>query len=220
MYLSNMIITVGSNKGGTGKTTTATNLVVALARDGKDVCLIDADFQRSSSRWQQNREDCNVKPVITLIEKYDNISTTVKNLEQKFDHIIVDVAGRNSKEMMTGMSVSDVLLSPHQASQLNLETIQELRNQIERVKNFNEKLVCYILHTMANTNPSVKKKEKNDFDNFLYNCHELKLLNSCLFYRKIYRDMMSYGRSVIESNNLSARNEILELVKEINRADN
>jgi chromosome partitioning protein len=38
-----MIITIGSNKGGTGKTTTATNISVALATKGKDVCLVDAD---------------------------------------------------------------------------------------------------------------------------------------------------------------------------------
>jgi chromosome partitioning protein len=36
-----MIVTIGSNKGGTGKTTTASNLAVALAVQNKDVCLVD-----------------------------------------------------------------------------------------------------------------------------------------------------------------------------------
>ena len=40
-----MIIVVGCNKGGAGKTTTAINLTVALALKNKDVCLVDADPQ-------------------------------------------------------------------------------------------------------------------------------------------------------------------------------
>ena len=212
-----MIITIGSNKGGTGKTTTATNLTVALAKSNKDICLVDADFQRSSSKWQQDREDSNLKPTVTIIEKYDNISTTVENLRDKFDYIIIDVAGRNSREMITGMSVSDILLSPHQACQLDLDTIQELQNQITKIRDLNTDLVCYVLHTMANTNPRVREKERNDFDSFLSDYHELKLLNSCLFYRKIYRDVMPCGKSVIESNNLLAKNEILELMKEVTK---
>ena len=53
-----MIIVVGCNKGGAGKTTTATNLAVALAMQGNDVCIVDADHQRSAARWHQDREGC------------------------------------------------------------------------------------------------------------------------------------------------------------------
>ncbi len=45
-----MITIVGCNKGGAGKTTTAVNIAVGLARDGFDVVLVDADAQRSASR--------------------------------------------------------------------------------------------------------------------------------------------------------------------------
>ena len=44
-----MIIIVGCNKGGAGKTTTATDLAVALALLGKDVCLVDADPQANAT---------------------------------------------------------------------------------------------------------------------------------------------------------------------------
>jgi chromosome partitioning protein len=216
-----MIVIVGSNKGGTGKTTTATNISVALASRKKDVCLVDADFQRSSSRWYQDRQESKLIPSVTLIEKYDNISNTIEDLGKKFDYVIVDVAGRNSREMITGLSVSDILLSPHQASQLDLDTIQELQNQITRVKDLNPSLKkCYILHTMANTNPAVKTKEEADFINFLSDYPDLNLLKSSLYYRKVYRDVMPCGKSVIESKNLFAKTEILELVNEVFGNDN
>lgn len=210
-----MIITIGSNKGGTGKTTTAINIAIALATQKKDVCLVDADFQRSSSRWHQDRQESKIMPPITLVEKYDNISTTLEELDKKFDYVIVDVAGRNSREMITGMSVSHVLLSPHQASQLDLDTIQELQEQIARVKDINPRLVCYVLHTMASTNPTVRTSERKEFEDYLQDFPNLKLLDSCCYYRKIYRDVMPLGKSVIESTNSLAKNEVLDILDEV-----
>jgi len=210
-----MIVIIGSNKGGTGKTTTATNIALALAYSNYDVCLVDADFQRSASRWHQDRQEAKLMPSITLIEKYDNISTTLEELDKKFNYIIVDVAGRNSREMITGLSVADVLISPHQASQLDLDTIVELQEQIIRVKDINPKLSSYILHTMASTNPTVRTNERKEFFEYLSDFSQLKLLNTCCYYRKIYRDVMPLGKAVIEYNNLQAKNEILELIKEV-----
>lgn len=210
-----MIITVGSNKGGTGKTTTATNIAIALAYQKKDVCLIDADFQRSSAKWYHDRQESQLLPTITLVEKYDNISNTIQELNKKFDYIIVDVAGRNSREMITGISVSDILLAPHQASQLDLDTLKELNEQIIRVKDLNPNLISYVLHTMASTNPSVKSNERQEFQEYLNDYPLLTLLNSCVYFRKVYRDVMPAGKSVVETTNIAAKNEILNLINEI-----
>lgn len=179
------------------------------------MCLVDADFQRSASRWNQDRQESKLLPSITLVEKHDNISSTIEDLNQKYDYVIVDVAGRNSREMITSLSVSDILIAPHQASQLDLDTIEELNTQITRIKDLNPKLLAYVLHTMANTNPSVKDTERIEFTEYLNDFVNLTLLNSSCFYRKVYRDVMPLGKSVIESNNLVAAEEIDNLVKEV-----
>lgn len=41
-----MIVLFGGEKGGTGKSTLATNLAVWLARQGRDVLLVDTDRLR------------------------------------------------------------------------------------------------------------------------------------------------------------------------------
>ncbi|MCK7592435.1 ParA family protein [Pseudomarimonas salicorniae] len=50
-------ILIASSKGGCGKTTLATNLAVALAHAGQQVCLVDADPQGSSRDWMSARGD-------------------------------------------------------------------------------------------------------------------------------------------------------------------
>ena len=134
-----MIIIIGSNKGGSGKTTTATNLAVGLAMQGKEVCLVDADAQRSASRWHGDRTNNNIVPEVTLVEKRDNISQTITTLNDKFDYVIVDVAGRNSREMITGATVADMIIAPHQASQFDLDTLEELQQQVIRIRDLNPK---------------------------------------------------------------------------------
>lgn len=110
-----MITIVGCNKGGAAKTTTAINLAVGLALKGFDVCLVDADAQRSASRWYAEREEADISPRLTLIEKRDNISSTLRSLDEKYDHVIVDVAGRNSKELITGGTVAHQIIAPTSA---------------------------------------------------------------------------------------------------------
>jgi len=52
-----MIILLGSQKGGCGKSTTAVNLCAELAQTGADVVLVDADRQGTAARWVQDRQE-------------------------------------------------------------------------------------------------------------------------------------------------------------------
>jgi chromosome partitioning protein len=209
------ITLVASNKGGVGKTTTATNIAVALAQAGLDVCLVDADRQRSASRWHAEREDAGIEPRITLIEKLGRISMTLRTLSEKFDHVIVDVAGRNSDELLSALAVAHTVIAPHQCSQLDLDTLSELQIQVSAALNINPNLRTLAYHTMASTNPSVRETERREFLEFLSEFPEIQPLQSVGFYRKAYKDVMSFGRSVLEGDNAQAIAEVRSLVKEV-----
>ncbi|AXF78881.1 hypothetical protein AV903_21415 [Erwinia tracheiphila] len=124
MDISDKLKIIACNKGDAAKTTTAVNVAIGLALQGHDVCLVDADAQRSASRWYAVREQADMSPTLTLIEKRearsekrearsekrDNISQTLRNLDQKYSHVIVDVAGRNSRELITGGTVAHQII--------------------------------------------------------------------------------------------------------------
>ncbi|WP_334473065.1 AAA family ATPase [Arsenophonus sp. PmNCSU2021_1] len=209
-----MITVIGCNKGGSAKTTTATNISIGLALKGHEVVLVDADPQRSASRWYSEREQACLEPKITLIEKRDNISQTLRSLDDKYEHVIVDVSGRNSRELITGCTVADQIIAPHQCSQLDLDTLIELQQQLDAIRDLNPDLKAYCYQSMATTNPILQTNERYEFLEFMKEFDAIISLNSFGCYRKVYRDVISEGKSVLESCNEKAKNEIFSLLEE------
>jgi len=71
-----MIIAVASGKGGTGKTTLATNLAVTLARDGRAVTYIDCDVEEPNGHLFLNPQIQESRPVNLLVPDVDNDKCT------------------------------------------------------------------------------------------------------------------------------------------------
>ena len=212
-----MIILIGSNKGGCGKSTTVINLAVAYAKAGKDVLVIDADRQSTASRWSTDREYYNVMPYIQVLQKYDNLQPSLAQIKDKYDLILVDVAGRNSRELLSAMLAADLLVCPLQCSQPDLDTLSELKEQVIRAGDFNPNMKTYLYQTMASTNPKVKEKERSDFKEFVGQYEQFKLLQSVNYFRKVYKDTMSEGKAILEFTNPEATEEVSSLYNEINQ---
>jgi len=210
-----MITVVGGNKGGSGKTTTASNLAIALAHEGHDVCLVNGDLQRTAAKHHAEREASGVEPTFTLIEKFDNLTQTLRALDEKYDYVIVDVAGRNSREFITSGVVAHQIIAPLQCSQPDLDTLTELAQQIEAMRDLNPELKVYCLQSMATTNPVLRGNERKEFLDYLEEFPTIETLQTVICFRKVYRDCMSNGTGVIETNNEAAKAEIKQLMKEV-----
>ena len=208
-----MIILVGSQKGGPGKTTIAVNLAVEYARRGDDVCLVDADPQRSAARWHADREEQGHEPAIACVEKIGSIHQTLQDLATRYDVVIVDVAGKDSKEMRTGMTAADKLVVVVRPSQLDLDTLGHMTEGIDQALDFNPELDVRGLITQAPSNPNIT--ERTDAGEYLADYPRIRPLETVIYERKAYRDVVGEGLGVVEWSNPKAKAEIQELAAEL-----
>ncbi|CAC9537052.1 Chromosome (plasmid) partitioning protein ParA [uncultured Gammaproteobacteria bacterium] len=209
-----MIILVGSQKGGCGKSTIATNIAAALATDGKDVMLVDADRQESSSNWALDRSENEDLKKVHSVQKYDDVRPTILDLKERYEYVIIDAAGRDSTELRTSMIVADALVMPVRPSQFDLDTVPRMQEIYNDAKILNSDLKFFSVITMGPTNPIIN--ESRDAQDFFKNYSEITLLGTIIRERKVYRDAISgIGKGVVEMDNPKAKKEINDLLQEI-----
>ena len=201
-------------KGGPGKTTTALNVVVAHAQAGRDVILVDADPMRSLARWHSDRAANGVQPAIACVEKLGALHETLADLDERYEIVVVDVAGRDSREMRTAMTIADQVILVTRPSQFDLDTLDHLNDVLSAARDLNPSLAAYGLLSQVPTD--VFATELTAANAYFEDFEGIALLNTVIRTRKAYRDVISEGKGVVEWNNVKARNEILELVAELN----
>lgn len=208
-----MKVLIGGEKGGAGKSTEATNLAVYLAYEGVDVVLLDADPQGTSARFVERRNEYNSSlPAVHCVQRSGDISATVKDLIRRYQVVIIDAGGRDSKELRSAMAVADLFITPIRASQADLETLPHVNELISLARLLNSNLEAYALLSMAPSNPMIK--EVAEAQEMISKFDQLKLANSIIRDRKVYRDALAEGRGVVEMNNSQAKAEIQLLGQE------
>lgn len=209
-----MIVLLGGEKGGTGKSTVAVNVAVYLARAGTDVILVDTDPQRTASQWVARRNKHQPKaPKIHCAEKTGGVYDTVKDLATRYDQVIVDAGGRDSEELRSAMVAADILYCPLKASQPDLETSVHMNTLVKMAKAMNRDLQSRLLISMAPTNPVIN--ESDQARELLQELPQFELSNAIVRERKVFRDAMAEGLGILELNNPKASDEINMLGQEI-----
>lgn len=161
-----MIIVVGNQKGGCGKTMIATNLAATLSGQGRDVILFDADRQESASKWVAERvEYQSDSSVVNIGMGYDNISSTLRDLNKRYEVVIVDAAGRDSDEFRTSAAVANILLIPVKPSKVDVEVLPSFLRIVKQVVFVNEALKVFAFINIA---PTHSKNQEIDQARGLY----------------------------------------------------
>jgi cellulose biosynthesis protein BcsQ len=109
------IIAVVNQKGGTGKTTVATNLAVLFAHQTGEVLLVDADPQQSALEWQRDRP-AHLPQVSVIGLPAPNLHREMPRLRTKYGVILIDGGGRVTATARATVAVADFLLVPTLAS--------------------------------------------------------------------------------------------------------
>lgn len=211
-----MIVLIGSEKGGTGKTTLAVNLAALRAKHGRDVLLIDTDPQGSASFWVQTRDDEGHSPRVACVQKFGKgLQQEVRDLAKRYQDVIIDAGGRDSPELRAGLIVADVLLTPIQASQFDLWTLTRMNDLVEQVHDFNPNLKSLVVLSRAVTNKSVV--DTSEAADLVKDYQTFTLCDSIIRDRISYRRAISNGMGVVEYQPQDAKaiDEIEALYKEV-----
>ncbi len=135
--MATRVIAIASGKGGTGKTSIATNLGIALAANGKDVTVVDGDVTMASTGIMmglkrspitihnvlmgeaqieeavyEGPKGVKIVPAGLSLERikrldYDKFKHIVNELRPSNDYIIIDCAPGLEKDAMAALTAAD-----------------------------------------------------------------------------------------------------------------
>lgn len=190
-----MIVVVGGVKGGSGKTTIATNLAVLRSADNKRVLLIDADEQKSASQFAAQRDGLGIETKWSTIQLGGKeLHIQVKRLKPDFDDIIIDVGGRATTSQRSALLIADLFLMPFNPASYDIWTVGEVKMMIQEMKTVNSKL-----HAIAFINRADPKGSENqEAIEILQECKDFECLSMTIGNRKAFRTSSGEGISVTE----------------------
>jgi chromosome partitioning protein len=211
-----MIILIGGEKGGTGKTTISTNLAAMRALAGRDVLLIDTDPQGSANYWVQSRDEEEIIPRVACVQKFGKgLPKEVQDLAHRYQDIIIDAGGRDSVELRSALVIAEKAYIPIQPSQFDIWTLNQMDELVETAKAFNPALQAKVIISRSSTNPSVHESE--DTCKLLSDFSNLDLAGVTIRDRIAYRKAAKDGLAVTElkPKDPKAVEEMESLYKEV-----
>lgn len=191
-----MIILVGGIKGGSGKTTVATNLAVIRSQLGKDVLLVDADDQETATDFTVLRnEKTNGGAGYTSIKLTGAaVRTEVLRLAKKYDDIVIDTGGRDTASQRAAISIADVMLVPFIPRSFDIWTIEKVGNLVAEMQQANPNIKVY---TFLNRTDS-RGSDNKDAEDILKDNPVLQFIDNPLGMRKAFSNAAAQGLAVTE----------------------
>jgi chromosome partitioning protein len=193
-----MILVCGGIKGGVGKTTLATSMVILRSASGKDVLLVDADDQATATDFTAVRNQSLAHQGgagYTSIQLHGAaVRSEVMKLASKYDDVIIDVGGRDTAGQRAALLVADVYVVPFLPGSFDIWTLDNVGALIEDAKAFNEKLKAVCLINRADAQGS-DNKEAAEIASEIPN---LTYVDAPLGNRKAFRSAAAQGLAVTE----------------------
>lgn len=192
-----MIITVGAEKGGVGKSRLATHIATLAACEGVDVVLLDTDKQGSSTSWTRIRAEEGVTPPVSVVVLPASPSRELLSLAGRFDLVVVDIGAQNYKTFIECAILSDLVLVPCGPDQQEIESTQNVfaaladigpRHRLGRIP---AHVVLTRISTMGNAKATSELRE-------FFSEEGIRVFDSALPFRTTWYTSGKAGRAVHE----------------------
>lgn len=210
-----MIILVGGEKGGGGKSCLAQNIAVHLRTEkNASVLMVDCDPQRTTSDWIQERNFSEQLPNINCVQLYGKIRNELTSLSNHYQYVVIDCGGQDALALRSSISVADHVLVPLRPKRRDLKTVPHMEDLITSAKVTNPAMNAAFVITQCPTSTSSPARIQEAKD--VCRSFNVDVLDTVTFSRHIYDDSEECGESVIEAEPTGeAADEIRNIVNEL-----
>jgi chromosome partitioning protein len=184
-----MITVIGNLKGGSGKSTVTFNLALWLIQAGKNVLVYDLDPQATLSDAVQVRQEENYQPTLSVL-------THLKKPQSNHQEVLIDVGAANMAGMKEAASIADRIVVPVLPGQADIWSTQRFLNLI--INDFKIKPLPQVLAFINRADTHIGIHESDEAEQALSNLPGIKVINSRLCQRVVYRRSFSEGLAVFE----------------------
>lgn len=211
-----MLLVVGGEKGGSGKSAIAQNLAVFLARGGHDVHIIDADPQGTSKDWAAERlANDALEAKVSFEHATGDLRKILLDRVKRYQMIVVDAGGADSDALRSSMAVASHVVVPFRPKRRDLKTLPTIESMVAQAMTTNPDLMVRAVITQCPSLPSqvyriLDAKEA---------CRSFGIqpLDAITMQRNVYDDSDENGQSVFEIKpaDLKAIEEIEAIATEL-----
>ena len=199
-----LVISVVNSKGGSGKTTLATNLARAIQLDGNEVVLIDTDPQRTASDWSANQPDGYSLPVVH-ISNAGLLDTDLDRLADSYDVAVIDGSAKLEKGTGTSVRVADAVLIPVQPTPADAWGVAEVSGVVKKT---GTKAAIVVSRAITGTNLAEEAGQGlSEYD--------LPVFQTRTHQRVAYAEAMFEGKTVLDVRAPKAQSEIQGIATEL-----
>ena len=191
-----MIVVIGGIKGGSGKTTVATNLAVMRASRGHDVLLVDADDQETASDFTILRNDRAAGGAAYTSIKLTGqaVRTETHRLADKYDDVVIDTGGRDTTSQRAALTVANVLLVPFVPRSFDVWTLEKVGELVAEIRTVNPDLEAFAFINRADPTG----RDNDEAAEVLRDTEGLLFIDTPLGTRKAFGNAASQGLAVSE----------------------
>ncbi|MCD8558498.1 MAG: AAA family ATPase [Shewanella xiamenensis] len=210
-----MIVVVGGEKGGSGKSCLAQNLAVFFTRHrNARVLMVDCDPQRTTSDWIQARNNNPELPTINCVQLYGRIRNDLLSLENHYDVVVVDCGGQDNLALRASMSVAEHVLIPLRPKRRDLKTVPHMEDILSTCKMVNPKMKASFVMTQCPALPNQANRILEAKE--VCETYFIHVLEAITYNRNIYDDSEENGKSVLEIEpDGKAAEEIVAIAEEM-----
>ncbi len=193
-----MILLIGGEKGGSGKSCLAQNLSVYLQTQGRDVLLLDTDPQGTTTDWAREREDNDGLFNLAAVQASGNVRQTLLDLAKRYQDVVIDAGGQDSEALRSAMTVATHMLLPFRPKRRDLKTLPKMEQLVKLALTVNPELKARAIVTQCPALPSQASRIQDAKD--ACQSFGIEPLASVTMHRNVYDDAEEDGYSVLEVN--------------------